>query len=217
MKKRILVLCARRYNGHELWTALGVFQGRGFGFDVVSTDHVIKDELTFQANTIEQLVYDIPHSLSSFDPYDAFVIVSGNMKDTEKYWTDPHVQGLVKLADAHNLTLAAICCSVPTLHQVVQDTKVSFFPLMRSRQRLSNGGAILMNVAVTVDKNKVTAEHQMATEMWATEICNLIEGLPQTYHFEDFGFKPKGRKRRLDPAILDSIEKAKATRANDKQ
>lgn len=208
-KQRILVICARRYNGHELWTALGIFKKNGFAFDVTSTDTLIKDELTFQPNVIPKKVYDFPATPETFDPYVALVVVSGNMADTEAYWEDSHVQALVKTADKCDKTVAAICCSVPTLWQVVKDTKVSFFPLQRSRRRLQAGGAILQNVAVTVDKNKVTAEHQMATQMWAEEICNLIQGKPPIYQLTDSGFRPKGTERRFTPEILGAIEAAR--------
>lgn len=212
-KPRILVVCARRYNGHELWTALGIFKRRGYAFDVASTELLIKDELTFQPNTIPRKVYDYPATAETFQKYVALVVVSGNMGDTEAYWEDPHVQSLVKVADTEAKVVAAICCSVPTLWQVVQDTKVSFFPLQRSRRRLQAGGAILQNVAVTVDKNKVTAEHQMATQMWAEEICNRIEGKPQHYTFVDSGFRPKGHERKFTPEILDSIYAARREKA----
>jgi putative intracellular protease/amidase len=208
----LLVICARRYNGHELWTALGIFQNRGHTFEVVSTDTTIKDELTFQPNTLSRRVYDI--TPAEIDLFKGVVVVSGNMKDTEAYWTDAHVQNLIKEARALDKVVAAICCSVPTLAGVVKDVPVSFFPLQRSRRRLAAGGAILTNVALTVSpEHKIaTAEHQMATQMWATEICNLVEGLPPSYTFTDSGYRPKGRLRRMPPGVGESIEEARQTR-----
>jgi putative intracellular protease/amidase len=211
----LLVICARRYNGHELWTALGIFQGRGHTFEVVSTDTTIKDELTFQPNILSRRVYDVhPSEIALLK---GVVVVSGNMKDTEAYWTDDHVQDLIKEARSLDKVVAAICCSVPTLAGVVKDVPVSFFPLLRSRRRLTEGGAIFTNVALTVSpKHRIaTAEHQMATQMWATEICNLLEGLPPSYTFTDSGYTPKGRPRRMPPGVGESIEEARQVRRSN--
>src|SRR5882672_1852858 len=94
-QKRVLIVCARRYNGHELWTLLGVLQNRGHSFEVVSTDLIIKDELTFQPNKLKRLVYDIVPD-DAVSTHDAICVVSGNMADTEAYWTDKHVQKLLR-------------------------------------------------------------------------------------------------------------------------
>lgn len=191
------MVCAKRYNGHELWTALGVLQERGHSFEVVSQDTIIRDELTFRPNTIKRKVHEVdPKEL---DDFDAIMIVSGNMKDTEAYWDDKHVLELIKGTDARQGAVAAICCSVPTIRQVAGGKRVSFFPLVRSRERLLAEGAILQTVAVSVDQKLVTAEHQMATQMWAEEFCNVLEGKEPEYHLQDSGYTPKGRPRRIPP------------------
>jgi putative intracellular protease/amidase len=200
----VLVLCARRYNGHELWTALGVMKRRGHTFDLVSTDYVIQDEITMQPNKIKKLVYDTDYDSSV---YDGFMIVSGNMKDTEAYWHDPYVLQLFRDADAVNHPLAAICCSVPTAREVAKGKKVSFFPLVRSRYLLEQAGAILRTVALTRDQNLVTAEHQMASQMWAEEFCNMLEGKPVEHVFTDSEWTPKGRERMPIPEIEDLRER----------
>lgn len=209
---KLLVICARRYNGHELWTALGTFKERGHSFEVVSQALEVRDELTLQPNSLARLVYDVaPEEVAT---YDGVVVVSGNMQDTEAYWTDPHVESLLRAAQKERKTIAAICCSVPTLAPIAKGVEVSFFPLIRSKQRLREAGAILRSVALTVDSRAkiATAEHQMATQMWAEEICNLIEGKPPQYNLKDSGYVPKGRPRRL-PADVQRIidaDKAKA-------
>lgn len=205
---KVLVICARRYNGHELWTLLGVLQQRGHAFDVVSTDYIIRDELTMQPNTIPKLVYEV--SPESHVDYDGICVVSGNMADTEAYWTDPHVELLLKTFREAGKVIAAICCSVPTLAPVAKDVKVSYFPLIRSRKRLQQYGAILEPVSLTVDQNTVTAENQMFTQMWGTEICNLLEGLEPTVKLVASGFIPQGRPRKMPPNIQEAIDFAKA-------
>lgn len=194
-----MIVCARRYNGHELWTAFGVLKERGHTFDVISTDYVIQDEITLKPNRIKLTVNDVDHF--DGDKYDAFMIVSGNMADTEAYWKHPKVLTYIKEANELGKPIAAICCSVPTIREAAKDKHVSFFPLIRSRELLTNAGAILNTTALTRDQNLVTAEHQMATEMWAEEFCGLMEGLPPKYNLQDSGFVPKGRERKPIPAV----------------
>lgn len=203
----LLVICAKRYNGHELWTLLGVLQARGHSFEVVSQDTLIKDELTLRPNTINRTVWEVP--FTEADSYDAVVVVSGNMADTEAYWTDKHVIGLLQSFREADKVCAAICCSVPTLAPIVRDVKVSFFPLMRSRHRLRDHGAILQTTSLTVDGKTVTAENQMITQMWAEEICNLLEGKEPVHKFHDSGFTPKGSERRMSPEVRKAIDESR--------
>ena len=211
---RILVVCARQYNGHELWTALGVMVKRDHTFSLMSTGLLIEDEVTHQKNKIKLLVGDIPPGVASAE-YDAFMVVSGNMKDTEAYWKNPTMLEYAKTFDALNKPIAAICCSVPTIRQVAKGKKVSFFPLVRSRQLLQAEGAILQTVALTRDQNLVTAEHQMASQVWGEEFCNLIEGKPQEHFFQDSGFVPAGRERKPIPEV-EAIRQ-RQVRTNDQQ
>ncbi len=190
----ILVVCARRYNGHELWTALGVIRKRGHTFELFSTDYVIQDEITMVPNRIQRTLDDLdPNEV--FTNFDAFMVVSGNMADTEAYWNDQRVLTLIDNANKYQLPIAAICCSVPTIRKVASGKKVSFFPLIRSRELLKNEGAILQTVALTSDHNLVTAEHQMATQMWAEDFCNMIESKPPQYVLNESNYVPKGRER----------------------
>lgn len=206
----LLVICAKRYNGHELWTLLGVIQKRGHSFEVVSQETLIRDELSLRPNSIERTVYEVdPRNVIVY--FDAVAVVSGNMADTEAYWTDRYVQELLSVFKASNKLVAAICCSVPTLAPVAKGVKVSFFPLVRSRQRLAQYGAILQTTSLTVDHEArmITAENQMISQMWADEICNMLEGKPQQHVFHDSGFVPKGSERRMTGPIRDAIDEAR--------
>lgn len=197
----ILVVCARRYNGHELWTALGVIKQRGHTFELISTDYIIQDEITMRPNKIKRIIDEVEPQEIRAGKFDAFMIVSGNMDDTEAYWKHDRVLEYIRTANELNHPIAAICCSVPTVREAATDKKVSFFPLVRSRQLLTDAGAILQTVALTRDKNLVTAEHQMASQMWAEEFCNLIEGKDPEYKFVDSGYTPKGRERMPIPEV----------------
>ncbi len=91
---KLLVICAQRYNGHELWTLLGVLLEHDHTFEVVSQKVLIRDELTMQPNTLERTVYKV--QVEEVELFDAICIVSGNMQDTEAYWTDTHVGVLLQ-------------------------------------------------------------------------------------------------------------------------
>lgn len=196
---KVLVICAQQYNGHELWTALGIMQKRGISFEVVSTHYEIKDEITFQPNIIDRTLDDLTDE--EMFHFDGIMIVSGNMKDTESYWRDNRVLNQIKMAEYLDKPISAICCSVPTIRQVATGKRVSFFPLLRSRALLEEAGAILTTVAVSVDGKLVTAEHQMATQLWAKAFCNVLEGKPDGIDLVDSGYTPKGRERKPIPEI----------------
>jgi len=202
---KLLVICAKRYNGHELWTLLDVVVHRGHSFEVVSQELLIRDELTLRPNTTERTVYTLDdHNVAR--NFDAICIVSGNMADTEAYWDDAHVAGLLGAFKGADKVIAAICCSVPTLGPIVKGIKVSYYPLIRSRHRLQYYGAILQTTSLTVDGRFVTAENQMMTEMWAEEICNVLKGRPPQYKMHDSGFVPKGLERKMSPEVRAAID-----------
>src|ERR1700757_3126559 len=92
---KVLVVCARRYNGHELWMSLGVLRDRSHTFEVVSQATLIRDEITYRPNTIERTVYEVG-TLELQERFDAMMVISGNMADTEKYWHDNHVLQLIE-------------------------------------------------------------------------------------------------------------------------
>lgn len=201
---KALVICAKRYNGHELWTALGVIAQRGHTFEVVSQEDLIRDEITLRPNTIDRTVYKVG-TRELEDRFDALMVVSGNMGDTEAYWTDDHVLALV----AHNNGLvrptAAICCSVPTVRYAAAGKRVSFFPLVRSKALLRRAGAILTTVSITADENLLTAEHQMSSQRWANVFCNMLEGKEPNVGLVQSEFPTPERQRRP----IEHIERLK--------
>ncbi len=196
---KVLIVVARRYNGHELWVTLGTLQERGHTFEVISTETTIADEVTLQRNIIERTINDVdPSEIKEFD---ALMIISGNMKDTELYWTHKRVLAYVDEVVRLDYPLAAICCSVPTIRAAVDGKKVSYYPLHRSRDILRQAGATLQNIAMTVDGKLVTAEHQMATQMWIEAFCGVLEGREPPKELTDSGFVPHGRERKPIPEI----------------
>jgi len=214
----ILVICAKRYNGHELWTALGVLQERGHTFEVVSQSLIIRDEKTLRPNTIERTIEHIPlNTTTLIKQFQGMMIVSGNMEDTEAYWVDKRVEFILQTLNAKKYPIAAICCSVPTLAPIAKGKRVSFYPLVRSRQRLEQFGAILSPVTISIDKNLVTAEHQMASEMWVNEYCNLLDGKPPQYTFTPTGFTPGRRPRKIPLDIQRVIDREQKLAANKRK
>lgn len=192
----VLVVTSRRYNGHELWTSLGVLQHRGHTFDIVSTTYMIEDEVTGQKNTIRTTTNDVPKFV-----HDGLVFVSGNMDDTEKRWTDPICMGYSHDAASRNVPVAAICCSTPMVRNMCQGKRVSAFPLIRIRQMLLAGGAILSKASLSTDGKLVTAENQMITEMWITNFCDLLEDKPITYVLRESMFKMPTIPRKPIPEL----------------
>lgn len=204
---KVLIVCARRYNGHELWTFLGVLQEAGLDFEVVSTATKIEDEITYQPNIIERTLDDV----ESIEEFDGIAFVSGNMKDTEKYWDDPRTLGYVRQAKERDIPIAAICCSVPTIREAVNGKKVSYFPLIRSTERLVKAGAIPQTVSITVDGKIVTAENQMGTQMWAEAFVRVLNGEEVDLGLIDTHWMPGGREKKPDPDLQRLREISKRT------
>ena len=203
---RVLVIVARRYNGHELWVTLGRLQQEGLLFEVVSSTNIIMDEVTFEANSIKRTLADIEPEVE-VAAFDGLLIVSGNMQDTEAYWTNRTVLRLVELFNQQEKPIGAICCSVPTVRFAAEGKKVSFFPLVRSRQLLKQAKAILTTVTCTVDGNLVTAEHQMATQMWIAAFIQVLRGEKPELNLHDSGFVPRGRPRKPVPEVEHFLKK----------
>ena len=206
---KVLVVCARRYNGHELWTFLGVLQEAEIDFEVVSTATLIEDEITYQPNLIDRTLDDV----EDITGFDGLAFVSGNMKDTEAYWDDPRTLRYVRQAVDMNIPIAAICCSVPTVRHAASGKKVSYFPLQRSTEILEKAGALCQTISITVDGKLVTAEHQMATQTWAEAYVRVLNGdLNVDLGLRDSGFVPGGKGRRKpDPEFVRLQEISKRT------
>jgi putative intracellular protease/amidase len=210
---KVLVVVAQRFNGHELWTSLGVMQQRGHSFEVISTQRDIEDEVTGQPVKINRTIDDV----KSLQGFEALMFVSGNMSDTESYWSDPRTLAYVDEARSKDLPIAAICCSVPTIRKAAKGKRVSFFPLIRSRELLENEGAILSTLTYSVDQKLVTAEHQMATQMWAEAFCDVLEGKEHTITLQDSGYVPRGRERKPIPELeyIKAVERRTGKKAVD--
>jgi putative intracellular protease/amidase len=204
---KVLVICARRYNGHELWTLLGVLHEAGLEFEVISTSTLIRDEITDQPNIIERTLDDV----ENIDEFDGLAFVSGNMKDTESHWDNPRALGYVRQAHARDIPIAAICCSVPIIREAVDGKKVSYFPLIRSTERLVNAGAIPQTVSITVDGKIVTAENQMGTQMWAEALVRVLNGEEVDLGLIDTHWMPGGREKKPDPDLQRLREISKRT------
>lgn len=196
---RVLVICSRVYNPAEFWAGLGTLKKRGHTYDVASTGTTIESEGDKKKRRIRYTIADLMDmDLSS---YDGLMIISGDMKFTKANWTDDRFDTIVDAFNDPNKPIAAICGAVPIIRHAARGKKVSFFPLVKAKTLLQDAGAILNPVAVTRDQNLVTAEHSMASEMWAEEFCNLLEGKPTQYQFYQSDFVPKGSPRKPIPEV----------------
>lgn len=207
---KVLVICARRYNGHELWTLLKRLRVHGHTFEVVSTHTTIRDELTMQPNLIERTLYDFDEDTEiAAKDFAGVCVVSGNMQDTEAYWTNPKVLAILKAFRSADKVLAAICCSVPTLAPECAGVRVAPFPLVRSKQRLRKFGAILEPVSICVDMEHktITAENQMMSYMWGDAISAVLHGNSPEIEFSesDYADKFRGRTPRRLPQEMEAV------------
>lgn len=193
----VLVVCARFFNGHELWTSLGILQKQGHTFEVVSTGAIIADEITLEGKRIQRTVDEV----DNLDGFDALMFISGDMAYTEAHWTNEKILSFVDEAYARDLPIAAICCSVPVIRNAAKGKKVSYFPLLRAKEILTRAGAIPQTVSLTVDGKLVTAENQMLTQMWAESFCKVMDGEDADPGLEDTGWMPEGWERKPDPTV----------------
>jgi len=183
--KKVLVVVSNRYNGHELWTTLGVLKHAQIQAVVVAIKPVISDEITgFSVYTHDTVdAFD----LTSMKDFCALLIVSGNMEDTEAHWRNEKIKRMVEEAMHADFVIAAICCSVPTIRYAAKGKHVSPFPLIRSKELLTQAGALISTLSVSVDGKLITAENQMVTQTWAECIVKCIQGEDASLNFNDVG------------------------------
>lgn len=193
----VLVLVAQRYNGNELWPILKALKAEGHTWVTAAFQDVIQDEKTLRAYRTNTTI----EAISSYDPYDALVFISGNPKDTEAHWKDSKCNNLVKKANTKGHPLAAICAAVPSLGPAINGVRVSSFPLRRVREALVEAGAIIQEESLYTDRNVVTAENEAMAGMWAANFCALLKGEPPKHVLHPSSFKRKLRERRPIPAI----------------
>jgi len=201
MAPRVLIVVARQFNGHELWCTLHVLNKYNIEYEVISTQQVITDEVTFESVRIKRTIDDV--DVEEVNSFNGLMIISGNMKDTEAYWKHQKVLSYVRQNQPK--PTAAICCSVPTIREAARKKRVSFFPLVRSRLLLEQAGAICVNVTITVDGNLVTAENQMGTEVWAECFASLLLGQEPQLGLTETTFRPKARKSRKTPPEITRL------------
>lgn len=195
---KVLIVTVRRYNPRELWVTLGVLRKADIEFEVVSTSTTITDEDGIgYYHTLNRTVYEV----EDVDDFDGLMVISGNPNDTYGYWSDIPVLQIVHKLNKSNKALAAICVSVPTLRHAAKGKRVSFYPLLRSKALLESNGAILSDVVVSVDQNLCTAEHQMATQLWAECFVDLLKTGTADPGLTDSGFRPPVRERRPIPEV----------------
>ena len=194
---KVLIVVVRRYNPGEFWPLLNALLSRGHEFDIVSTSLNIQDEVRHEPNTLTITLDDI----KSFKGYQGLVLVSGNPKDTEALWYNEKVLSLVSQADKQGHILGAICAAVPAIRNVAKGKKVSAFPLKKALVMLHEAGALYQPVSLTTDTNLATAENEVMTLMWATNICDLLEGKEPTHVLHESPFKRKARERRPIPQL----------------
>lgn len=195
---RVLVITARRFNGHEFWVGVGALTARGISYDVVSTDKVLQDEKTRERVSVK-MTLDGPFDVE----YDGLMVTSGNPKDTTLLWWDKRVREIVSwFADK---PVAAICAAVPAIRYIAEGKQVAAFPLVSAKELLRTAGAELSTKSLVLDGKIVTAEHQMRSIEWANTFADLLEGKEVSHTIVDSGFVPKGGKMRPPKPIREMM------------
>jgi protease I len=207
---RVLNVCCCHFNlsGNELFTALSVIKSAGHTFEVRSTDTVIEDEVTGDKRRLKQTIYDSPPDPDTFD---GLMFTSGTMRDSEAYWTNLQALEYVRAFAAFGKPVAAICITVPVLIPAIKGRTVTCFPLIREKDLLRRAGAVLSPVSMVRDGNVVTAENQMATQIWAEEFVALMEGRPPVHTLTDCDWREKTIPRK-DIPILQELQRKQGRR-----
>lgn len=204
VQPKVLILISRRYNPRELWGALKVLQQANIAMDLCSTGLVVQNEENPKEAFTLSMTVDVLKSRTSKD-YSGVMVISGNPKDTEVYYKDVHVQRLIKELNQDNKPIAGICAAVPSIAPAVKGKKVSWFPLMKSREILTRAGAILTEVGLTLDQNVITAENEWMTKPWSEAFRDMVLGKePVIPVLVPSGHRPKQIPRRKNP-ILEAL------------
>lgn len=201
MTHKALVLTTPEYNRVELFGTMQVLKARGFEFELTSSRKIIKDEDTETYHSVERLITDI--TLEEALQFDCFIVTSGAPNQCKPFWTNSHVQRLVKGFFDSNKPLGGICMAAPTVASVARGKKVSTFPIIEARQFFTDRGATVQTLTLSIDPPLVTCENQWGTEMWVTSICDLVEGKEPQIKLVDSKFNPVGRPRKPIQALED--------------
>lgn len=203
----VLVICARRYDPHALYTVMDVLSDKGHTMTIVSTDIVIQDMYTGEPFRI-QMMLDTVGQFKTVS--NGVIFVDGDTRDTQILWSDPRVLEMVAgFNSGPKRPIAAIGTAVPCVRLVAYHRQVSFFPLnLEMRELILKAGAEPSYKTVTRDQNIVTGEHSQSAKLVAEEFCNLLDGASWELVWHDSEFKPDGRK----PRPVDLIDKIKRLR-----
>ncbi len=193
----VLLITPPKYNPNEFWAALSVLQKNDIEFEVVSSVNIITDEKATEAFAVK-LLTDI-----DVDNFDGLMIISGgDIKSAVLYLHDPDIISAVEVMNQKGQPIGAICRASPLVRTVAKGKKVSVYPLLENKRLLREAGAILQNVSISVDGNLITAEHEMAAEVWAEQFVKMMKGEATDLKLVDSGFEPVGKtERRLHPTL----------------
>jgi len=212
----VLIIVARRYNHHELWGTLAVLKRNNITYKVLSTHPIIVSEKPGKAGLeLAPQINRLTDTLDTFKPsqagsLDGLMIISGHPTDTLAYWDDPRALEWVDYFHKANMSIAGICCSVPTIRHAAGGKEVSHYPLRRATKLLKEAGAILSPKSLSVSENLVTAEHEMYTEQQTQEFANLLLGRPREFYPKATSMPKSGFERKPVPEIEEIIRRTRS-------
>lgn len=186
---KALIIVSEFYNGHELFVTLHELLEAKYKWTILSSKEIIEDEVTHKLFKIDGTYFDTKVDVKE---YDLLFVVSGALKPTKAHWTNPIVQDIVKRFFEADKVIAGICCSSPTVRVAANGKRVARFPLVAADELLKDAGAILTGKSVEVDGKLITAEHQMASQIWADAAIRVTNGEEVVIDYKET-FIPTGK------------------------
>lgn len=200
----VLIVCAKIYNGKELWSAIKVLQEHNRTFVITSHERVITEEQTSKRNLISIPIYDVVQK-----DYSGLLVISGPLPIVKFFWKDTSLIFLISSFHQVDKPVGAICCAAPCMSYISQDEEMSSYPYAECREWISINGAIPSGKVITISGKKVTAENEMAATTWAEIFCKLLNGEEVEDTYVASGFDGAQRKRKLDPEIAKFVDSGK--------
>ena len=171
--KKILLIVAWAYNRRELWLTLKWIKDNGWKWDIISAKGFIEEERTaaerFTCGKLSEFTID------RVADYDGLVVISGARTTIEFLYYDNHTRNIVKEFGKRNTPIAAMCCAVPAIRDLVDGKTVTVFPSTRTIPILRKAGAIISDESIEIDGNIVTAKTDEITERMMEEFVRLLK------------------------------------------
>jgi protease I len=174
-KKVLMVIAPKDFRDEELFEPMAVFESKGLGVDVVSTQKGECVGMLGNKITVDKTIYDV-----DANDYVAIVIVGG-IGSKQYLWDNEKLLELVKEFYNQNKVVSAICLSPVVLARagVLNGKKATVYPASEAIEELKKAGAIYEDKGVVVDGNVITAKSPDYARLFGLEVFKAIENAQQ--------------------------------------